>query len=134
MKSFCLVSPYSSLSLTFQKAVFNLKGTCYFSLIFLTGLSPFAYLTLLFFFLISSWKSIIDHLLTHEKTMFKDLMSKFFCVNLHISHTLKDRCLLVIMSFYHVFQNVAQTFYGAVSATNCTVMHRICRDSVNEPF
>lgn len=24
-----------------------------------------------------SWKSIIDHLLTHEKTMFKDLMSKF---------------------------------------------------------
>ena len=50
MKSFCLVSPYSSLSLTFQKAVFNLKGTCYFSLIFLTGLSPFAYLTLLFFF------------------------------------------------------------------------------------
>uniref|UniRef100_A0A7N8Y880 DOP1 leucine zipper like protein B n=1 Tax=Mastacembelus armatus TaxID=205130 RepID=A0A7N8Y880_9TELE len=24
----------------------------------------------------SSWKSIIDHLLTHEKTMFKDLMSK----------------------------------------------------------
>lgn len=23
-----------------------------------------------------SWRSIIDHLLTHEKTMFKDLMSK----------------------------------------------------------
>lgn len=23
-----------------------------------------------------SWKSITDHLLTHEKTMFKDLMSK----------------------------------------------------------
>ena len=87
-----------------------------------------------FFFLISSWKSIIDHLLTHEKTMFKDLMSKFFCVNVHISHTLKDRRLLVIMSFYHIFQNMAQTFYGAVSATNYTVMHRICWDSVNETF
>lgn len=24
-----------------------------------------------------SWKSIIDHLLTHEKTMFKDLMSEY---------------------------------------------------------
>lgn len=23
------------------------------------------------------WKSIIDHLLTHEKTMFKDLMSEY---------------------------------------------------------
>lgn len=26
--------------------------------------------------LVPSWKAIIDHLLTHEKTMFKDLMSK----------------------------------------------------------
>lgn len=26
---------------------------------------------------LSSWKSIIDHLLTHEKTMFKDLMSEY---------------------------------------------------------
>lgn len=24
------------------------------------------------------WKAIIDHLLTHEKTMFKDLMSKYY--------------------------------------------------------
>lgn len=123
MKSFCLVSPYSSLSLTFQKAVFNLKGTCYFSLIFLTGLSPFAYLTLLFFFfLISSWKSIIDHLLTHEKTMFKDLMSKFFCVNVHISHTLKDRCLLVIMSFYHISERGSNFLW-------CSFSHKLYCDA-----
>ena len=65
--------------------------------------------------------------------MFKDLMSKFFCVNIHITHTLKDQSLLVIISFYHVFQNMTQTFYGAVSATNCNVVHRICQDSMNEP-
>lgn len=28
----------------------------------------------------SSWRTIIDHLLTHEKTMFKDLMSKHFLI------------------------------------------------------
>lgn len=28
-------------------------------------------------FVLFSWKSIIDHLLTHEKTMFKDLMSEY---------------------------------------------------------
>lgn len=29
------------------------------------------------FYILFSWRSIIDHLLTHEKTMFKDLMSKY---------------------------------------------------------
>jgi len=28
-------------------------------------------------FVLYSWKSIIDHLLTHEKTMFKDLISEY---------------------------------------------------------
>ena len=37
--SFSLCKNYSSFSLTFQKRVFNLKGTCYFSSIFLTELS-----------------------------------------------------------------------------------------------
>lgn len=37
--------------------------------------------------LLCRWKSIIDHLLTHEKTMFKDLMSecslKEMCLSMH---------------------------------------------------
>ena len=75
-----------------------------------------------FFFLISSWKSIIDHLLTHEKTMFKDLMSKFFCVNVHISHTLKDRCLLVIMSFYHISERGSNFLW-------CSFSHKLYCDA-----
>ena len=64
--------------------------------------------------------------------MFKDLMSKFFCY-VHVSHTLKDQFLLVIINFYHVFQSPAQTFFSAISAKECNVMCRICWDYVNEP-
>lgn len=39
----------------------------------------------LFVYLFFSWKSITDHLLTHEKTMFKDLMSK------------------LLLNFYYIF-------------------------------
>lgn len=42
------------------------------------------------FFLPCSWRSIIDHLLTHEKTMFKDLMSKYQLLIIYFYHNLKS--------------------------------------------
>lgn len=45
------------------------------------------------FFLSCSWRSIIDHLLTHEKTMFKDLMSKYQLLIIYFYLNLKSICI-----------------------------------------
>lgn len=49
-----------------------------------------------------SWRSIIDHLLTHEKTMFKDLMSEYMCIFVLFLNSLNvtmDGCLLYYQCF-----------------------------------
>lgn len=45
------------------------------------------------FYILLSWRSIIDHLLTHEKTMFKDLMSKYQLLITYFYINLKSICI-----------------------------------------
>lgn len=45
------------------------------------------------FYILFSWRSIIDHLLTHEKTMFKDLMSKYQLLITYFYMNLKYICI-----------------------------------------